>query len=65
VAEPQKSYEKRKIVEKGKPKTTTIQCRDKGEEVQQTKRFTGKEDLGTRVGERPVRAACAIKGASL
>jgi len=43
----------RKIVEKGKLKTTNLS----GDEVQETWKLKRKEDLGIRVGERPVRRA--------
>ena len=43
----------RKIVEKGKLKTTSFS----GDEVQETGEKRRKEDLGTWVGERPVRRA--------
>jgi len=46
----------RKIVEKGKLKTTSFS----GDEVQETGEVKRKEDLGTRVGERPVRRACSV-----
>jgi len=46
----------RKIVEKGKLKTTNLS----GDEVQETGKIKRKEDLGTRVGERPVRRACSV-----
>ena len=50
-----KSYTtERKIVEKGKLKTTNMS----GDEVQETGKIKRKEDLGTQVGERPVRGAC-------
>jgi len=46
----------RKIVEKGKLKTTSLS----GDEVQETGKIKKKEDLGIRVGERPVRRACSL-----
>ena len=46
----------RKIVEKGKLKTTNFS----GDEVQETGKIKRKEDLDTRVGERPVRRACSV-----
>jgi len=47
---------KRKIVEKGKLKTTNLL----GDEVQETGKIKKKEDLGIRVSERPVRRACSV-----
>jgi len=47
----------RKIVEKGKLKTTNLS----GDKVQET----GKEDLDIRVGERPVRRACSVHEGSM
>jgi len=46
----------RNIVEKGKLKTTNFS----GDEVQETGKMKRKEDLDTRVGERPVRRACPV-----
>jgi len=46
----------RKIVEKRKLKTTNLS----GDEVQETGKIKRKEDLGIRVGERPVRRACSV-----
>jgi len=46
----------RKIVEKGKLKTTNLS----GDEVQETGKIKRKEDLCIRVGERPVRRACSV-----
>jgi len=43
----------RKIAEKGKLKTKNLS----GDEVQETRKLKRKEDLGIRVGERPVRRA--------
>ena len=57
----QKSYYRRKIVEKGKLKTTNFS----GDEVQETGKIKRKEDLGTRVGERPVRRACSVHEGSM
>ena len=53
----------RKIVEKGKPKTTNLS----GDEVtvQETGKIKKREDLGTRVGERPVRRACSVHEGSM
>ena len=51
----------RKIVEKGKLKTTNLS----GDEVQETGKIKRKEDLGTRVGERPVRRACSVHEGSI
>ena len=51
----------RKIVEKGKLKTTKIS----GDVVQETGKIKRKEDLGTRVGERPVRTACSLHEGSM
>ena len=51
----------RKIVEKGKLKTTNLS----GEEVQETGKIKRKEDLGTRVCERPVRRACSVHEGSM
>jgi len=45
-----------KIIEKGKLKTTNFS----GDELQETGKIKRKEDLGTRVGERPVRRACSV-----
>ena len=51
----------RKIVEKGKLKTTKLL----GDEVQETGKIKRKEDLSTRVGERPVRRACSVHEGSM
>jgi len=51
----------RKIVEKGKLKTTNLS----GDEVQETGEIKRKEDLGIRVGERPVRRACSVHEGSM
>ena len=51
----------RKIVEKGKLKTTNLS----GDEVQETGEIKRKEDLGIRVGERPVRRACSVHEGSI
>lgn len=51
----------RKIVEKGKLKTTNLS----GDEVQETGKIKKREDLGTRVGERPVRRACSVHEGSM
>ena len=53
---PKNHITERKIVEKGKLKTTNFS----GDEVQETEKIKRKEDLGTRVGERPVRRACSV-----
>ena len=45
-----------KIIKKGKLKTTNLS----GDEVQETGKIKTKEDLGIRVGERPVRRACSV-----
>jgi len=46
----------RKIVEKGKLKTTNLS----GDEVQKTGKIQTNQNLGIRVGERPVRRACSV-----
>ena len=51
----------RKIVEKGKLKTTNLS----GDEVQETGKIKRKEDQDTRVGERPVRRACSVHEGSM
>ena len=51
----------RKIVEKGKLKTTNLS----GDEVQETGKIKKLEDLGIRVGERPVRRACSVHEGSM
>ena len=51
----------RKIVEKGKLKTTNLS----GDEVQETGKIKRKEDLDIRVGERPVRRACSVQEGSM
>jgi len=56
---PKNHIKERKIVEKGKLKQQTFQCQGKGDEVQETPKKR-KEDLGTRVGERPVRRVCCM-----
>jgi len=53
---PKNHITERKIVEKGKLKTTNIL----GDKVQETGKIKRKEDLDTRVGERPVRRACSV-----
>jgi len=50
-----------KIIEKGKLKTTNLS----GDEVQENGEIKRKEDLGTRVGERPVRRACSVHEGSM
>jgi len=52
---------KRTIVEKGKLKITNFS----GDEVQETGKIKRKEDLGTRVGERPVGRACSVHEGSM
>jgi len=56
---PKNHITERKIVEKGKLKTTNITVSRQRNEVQETKKKR-QEDLGTRVGERPVRRACSM-----
>jgi len=51
----------RKTVEKEKLKTTNLS----GDEVQETGKIKEKEDLGIRVGERPVRRACSVHEGSM
>jgi len=51
----------RKIVEKGKLKTTNLS----GDEVQEAGKIKRKEDLGIRDGERPVRRACSVHEGSM
>ena len=51
----------RKIVEKGKLKTTNLS----GDGLQETGKIKRKEDLGTWVGERPVRRACSVHEGSM
>jgi len=58
---PKNHNTERKIVEKGKLKTTSFS----GVEVQETRKIKRKEDLGTRVGERPVRRACSVHEGSV
>jgi len=53
---PKNHITEKKIIEKGKLKTTNLS----GDEVQETGKTKRKEDLGTRVGERPVRRACSV-----
>ena len=53
---PKNHITERKIVEKGKLKTTNLP----GDEVQGTGKIKKKEDLGIRVGERPVRRVCSV-----
>ena len=50
-----------KIVEKGKLITTNFS----GDNVQETAKIKRKEDLVTRVGERPVRRACSVHEGSM
>ena len=65
-----RGWDKKIILKKGKStrwgnqKQQNFQCRGKGEEVQETKK-KGKEDPGTRVGERPVRAARSMHERSM
>jgi len=58
---PKNHFTERKIVEKGKLKTTNFS----GDKVQETGKIKRKEDLGTRVGERPVRRACSVHEESM
>jgi len=58
---PKNHITERKIVEKGKLKTTNFS----GDEVQETGKIKRKEDLGTRVGERPVKRACSVHEGSM
>ena len=51
----------RKIVEKGKLKTTNFS----GDEVQETGKIKRKEDLDIRVSERPIRRACSVHEGSM
>ena len=51
----------RKIVEKGKLKTTNLS----GDEVQETWKIKRQEDLDTRVGERLVRRVCSVHERSM
>jgi len=58
---PKNHITKRKIVEKGKLKTKNFS----GDEVQETGKIKRKKDLGTWVGERPVRRACSMHKLSM
>jgi len=58
---PKHHITERKIVEKGKLQTTNFS----GDEVQKTGKIKRKEDLGTRVGERPVRRVCSVHEGSM
>ena len=58
---PKNHNTERKIVEKGKLNTKNFS----GAEVQETGKIKRKEDLGTRVGERPVRRACSVHEESM
>jgi len=58
---PKNHITERKIVEKGKIKTTNFS----GDEVQETGKIKRKKDLGTRVTERPVRRACSVHEGSM
>ena len=58
---PKNHVTERKIVQKGKLKTTNFS----GDEVQETGETKRKEDLDTRVGERPVRRACSVREGSI
>ena len=58
---PKNHSTERKTVEKGKLKTTNFS----GDQVQETGKIKTKEDLGTRVGERPVRRACSVHEGSI
>ena len=51
----------RKIVEKGKLISTNLS----GDEVQETGEIKRKQDIGIRVGERPVRRACSVHEGSM
>jgi len=64
---PKNHITERKIVEKGKLKTTnsrlfSVKAKETKCRKQERKR---KEDLGTRVGERPVRRACSMHEGSM
>jgi len=61
---PKNHITERKIVENGKLKTTNISVSRQGDEVQETGKKR-KEDLGTLVGERPVRRACSMHEGSM
>ena len=58
---PKNHITERKIVEKGKLKTTKFS----GDKVQETGKIKRKEDLDTWDGERPVRRACSVHEGSL
>jgi len=58
---PKNHITERKIVEKGKLKTTNFS----GDEVQEIGKIKREEDLGIRVGERPVRRACSVHEGSM
>jgi len=58
---PKNHITERKIVEKGKLKTTNFS----GDELQKTGEIKRKQDRGTRVGERPVRRACSMHEGSM
>jgi len=58
---PKNHITERKIVEKGKLKTTNFS----GDKVQETGKIKRKEDLGIRVGEKPVRRACSVHEGSM
>jgi len=58
---PKNHITERKTVEKAKLKTTNFS----GDEVQATGKIKRKEDLGTQVGEKPVRRACSIHEGSM
>ena len=58
---PKNDMTERKIVEKGKLKTTNFS----GDEVQETGKIKRKIDLDTRVGERLVRRACSVHEGSM
>ena len=60
-AYPKNHITERKMVEKAKLKTTSFS----GDEVQETGKIKRKTDLGTQVGERPVRRACSVHEGSM
>ena len=58
---PKNHMTERKIVEKGKLKTTNLS----EDEVQETGKIKRKEDLDILVSERPVRRACSMHEGSM
>ena len=58
---PKNHITERKIVKKWKLKTTNFS----GDKVQEIGKIKRKEDLGTRVGERPVTRACSMHEGSM